>query len=173
MTLRYILDPGGANEKILEEDAILRHNPVRVHTGLSDLSATVIEDRSLDAYAQRQDRLNVEVNGSVKWAGYLIGVSHNIGEGRSRLRADGIAKRLKETRPDYDSLGGSLIYQSISLEEAIDDYWARTPFTNYSVTPETTQQILTDSQVQSADTDSEWNNIVSIGNTVPLGVSNG
>jgi len=172
MTLRYIISPGDANEKVLTEDDIINHNPVRTHTGLADLSATLVEDRSLDEYVQRQDRLNVEVDGNVVWAGFAIQLSHNIGEGRSRLRADGIAKRLKETRPDYDSLGGSLTYTSISLENAIDDYWSRTPFGGYSVTPQSTETVATDELTQSLDTNSEWNNAVTIGSNQPIAVQN-
>jgi len=173
MTLRYIFAPGTANEKVLTEEDIVSHNPVRTHTGLSDLSATIIEDRSLDPYAQRQDRLNVEVDGAVKWTGYIVGLSHNIGQGNSRFRAEGIAKRLKETRPDYASLGGSLSYSNISLEDAIDDYWARTPFTSYSVTPQSTEIVAQDTVLQEADTNTEFNNVISPAATDPVVVQNG
>lgn len=173
MSLKYIFDPGGTNELVLTEAEIVSHNPVRTHTGLSDLSATIIEDRTLDSYAQRQDRLNVEVNGNVKWTGYVVGLSHNIGQGRSRLRAEGIAKRLKETRPDYDSLNGSLTYSNISLEDALDDYWARTPFTSYSVTPQSTEIVAQDTVLQEADTNTEFGNVTSIASDDPVVIQNG
>jgi len=173
MTLRYIISPGNSNEKVLTEDEIIRHNPVRTHTGLSDLTATIIEDRTLDSYAQRQDRLNVEVNGSVKWTGFIVGISHNIRRGNSKLRAEGIAKRLKETRPDYSSLGGSLTYTDIALEDAIDDYWSRTPFSNYAVTPQSTETIETQTTIQFANTDTEFENITNLSDTDPVVIQNG
>jgi len=174
MTLRYVFAPGTAREKILTaDDDINSHNPVRTHTGLSDLSATIVEDRSLDEYVQRQDRLNVEVDGSVIWTGYPVGLNHDIGQGQSRLRAEGIAKKLKETRPDYESLGGSLTYQSIALEDAIDDYWSRTPFDNYSVTPQSTETVATDEQVQSLSTQSDWESAIQTSDDKPVVVDSG
>jgi len=173
MTLRYIISPGTNNEKVLTEADIISHNPVRTHTGLSDLSATIIEDRSLDSNVQRQDRLNVEVNGNVKWTGYLVGLNHNIGQGNSRLRAEGIAKRLKETRPDYDSLGGSLTYSNIALEEAIKDFWSRTPFNNYSVTPQSTEVVAQDTVLQSLDSNTEFTNATSLSSTQPVYIDGG
>lgn len=173
MSLRYIISPGNSNETVLTEEDIIRHNPVRTHTGLSDLTATIIEDRTLDSYAQRQDRVNVEVNGDVKWTGYIVGLNHTIGQGTSQLKAEGIAKRLKETRPDYESLGGSLTYNNIALGDALDDYWGRTPFSNYTVTPQTTEQVANDSIIQSADTDTEFSNITSLNATDPLEINGG
>jgi hypothetical protein len=173
MTLRYILDPGGPNELTLAGGDIIQLDAVRTHTGLSDLSARVVENRDLDAFAKRQDRLNIEVDGAVKWTGYLIGTSHDTNRGTTTLRADGIAKRLKETRPDYDSLGGSLTYTNIALEDAIDDYWSRTPFSNYSVTPQSTEVIDQDATVQNADTNTEFTNITTLSNTEPFVIQNG
>jgi len=172
MTLRYIIAPGTTNEVILTEEDIISHNPRRVHTGIGKLRATIIENRDLDSNAQRQDRLNVEVDGNVQWTGYIVGLNHTIGEGRSRLTAHGIAKRLQETRPDYDSLGGSVTYSNTALEDALDDYWSRTPF-NASVTPQSTESVATDTVLQSADTTTELNNILSFADTEPATVSSG
>jgi len=173
MSLTYTLDPGGSNELTLDSSEIVSQNPVRVHTGLSDLNATLVENRDLDDYAQRQDRLNVSVDGTVKWTGYLVGINHNTGRGTSRIRADGITKRLKETRPDYASLGGSLTYSSISLEDALRDYWARTPFSNYSVTPQSTETVATRQTVQSANSTTDFEAETSIADTEPIVIDSG
>jgi hypothetical protein len=89
------------------------------------------------------------------------------------LSADRKSKRLQETRPDYDSLGGSLTYNSISLEDALSDYWARTPFSSFSVTSQSTEQVATNSNIQNADSTTEWNDIVTIGDTDPVEVTTG
>jgi len=155
----------------LTDDDIQRLNPVLNHTGKGDLTATLRGNRNLEQFAQRQDRINVNVNGSTKWTGYLISVSH--GTSTTRIRADGIGKRLEETRPDYDSIGGPLVYQNERLDAAIRDYWSRTPFSNYSVTDQTTETVATDEEIQSADTTTEWSNIVSPKSTTPIAAQNG
>ncbi len=108
---------------VLTEEEIIRCNPVTTHTGKGDMTATVKGNRNLEKFAQRQDRINVNINGSTKWTGYLTDVSHNKGSGTTRIRADGIGKRLEETRPDYDSIGGPVTYSNIALHDALRDYW--------------------------------------------------
>lgn len=167
--MEYRFAPGTGNELILDESDIVRHNPVKVHTGLSDNSVTFVENRNLDNYAQRQDRVNLVINNTVEWTGFITSTSHSEGSAETTVSLDGIAKRLEETRPD-----GSVTYSNIKLEDAIDDYWSKTPFGNVTVTSESPTQVATNTTVQSADTQSEWGNIsTSIPNTVPVGVVNG
>jgi len=177
MAVEFVLDPGGANELTLGEDEILARGftPAKTHTGKGDLRATVAYNRTLDDYAQRQDRLNVNIDGNTLWTGFIVGVNHSEHTDRwvSEIDADGIAKRLEETRPDYASLGGSLTYSQISLEDALRDYWPRTPFDNFSVTDQTTEQVANDQQVQSADTNAEWEAITSLTDTDPVAIQNG
>jgi len=155
----------------LTEDDITQLNPVLTHTGKGDMTATVKGNRNLEKFAQRQDRINVNINGDTEWTGYLISVSHSTAT--TRLRADGIAKRLEETRPDYDSIGGPVTYSNIALEDALRDYWPRTPFDNWSVTDQSTEVVAQDAQAQDADTTTEWQNSVAIGDTEPFYIENG
>lgn len=173
MSLQYVVAPGESDELVVGVDDIISQSPARTHTGLSDLKATTVELRELDEYAKRQARLNVDVDGVTKWTGFLVNARHNTRRGTTEITADGIAKRLQETRPDYDSLGGSLTYTQTSLEEALRDYWARTPFDNYSVTPQSTEPVATDAQLQFANLTSEFNDILSIPDDKPVVVDNG
>jgi len=173
MSVEIVLDPGGANEVTIPQADIVDINPVLTHTGIGDFVFTLATSEKYIEYAQRQDRLNLSIDGSVEFTGYLTDTSEDKETGVVTLEGLGIAKRLEETRPDYSSLGGSLTYTNIALEDAIDDYWSRTPFSNYSVTPQSTEQVATDTQVQSADTSTEWNNLVSPPSDKPITVNNG
>lgn len=152
-------------QETVTEDDISRMNPALTHTGKGDLTATLAGNRSLEEFAKRQDRINVNINGSTKWTGYLTDVSHDKARGSTRIKADGIGKRLEETRPDYDSIGGPVTYNNIALQDALRDYWGRTPFSNFSVTDQTTELIAENETIQTVDTTTEWQDSTSIPNT--------
>lgn len=154
----------------LTEDDIVQHQPVKTHTGKADMTATVRGSRELEPYAQRQDRINVTYSSGTEWTGYLTDVTH--GTSTTQIRADGIGKRLEETRPDYDSIGGPLSYQNERLDAVIRDYWSRTEFDNATVTDQTPETVATDETVQSVDTNSEFDNFFGdITDTTPVIVS--
>lgn len=171
MSVTYEFVSSGGN-LTLDESQLVDHNPFLAHTGKGDLRATFQETRELDDYAQRQDRLNVKFNGTTKWTGYLVGASHDERNGLTTIRADGIAKRLEETRPDYESIGGPVSYTNIALHDAIRDYWGRTEFSNFTVTDQSTETVATDSQIQSASTNTKWSNITTIADTDPIVIQN-
>lgn len=171
MTVELVFQPGGANELTLDEGNINLHNNRKTHTGLAIFRATVAYNRDLESYAQRQDRLNVKIDGSVEWCGFLIDVKHDDRGATTEIMADGIGKRLEETRPDYDALGGPVTYSNIALEDALDDYWGKTPFFA-NVTAQTTQQVADDELVQEANRNAEWSNITSFSSDEPFTIQN-
>jgi len=77
--VEYVFAPGSDNEIRLGDADIVQHNPVKIHTGKGDLRATVALDRRLDDAAKRQDRLDVRIDGEVKWTGFVVGVRHDVG----------------------------------------------------------------------------------------------
>lgn len=173
MSLEFVFDPNGANEYTLTADDIVRHNPVKEHTAKGDFRATVAFDRTLEQFAKRQDRININIDGSTEWTGFVVGVSHSEKERTTRIKADGIAKRLEETRPDYESLGGELTYTVDSLAEVLRDYWSRTPFGNVTVTSESTEQVADDQQVIDALTTGDFDAVSeSLPDTHPVGEYN-
>ncbi len=175
MTVTIEFAPGTANEKTLNLSADASQlNPVRVHTGVSDVRGTIKGDRSLEQYAKRQDRINIKSDGETIWTGYAVGISHNIQSGQTTISGDGIGKRLEETKPDYESIGGPVTYSNIALHDALRDYWGRTPFNNVTVTDQDTELVTEDEQIQSADTNSDWDSVTpTIASTDPLTVSSG
>lgn len=169
-----VLAPGAANERVIGEDEILGQlNPAKTHTGMGDFRASIVPDSTVDAYAQRQDRVNIKVDNTVVWTGYLTQSDRNKRGATQTIGGPGIAKKLEETRPDYETLGGSLSYSSIALEDALRDYWGQTPFSNYTVYDQTTESVATNEQIQSADTTTEWQTITSLVDTDPFVIQNG
>lgn len=161
MSVEYEFISASGNLTLTADNDLISHNPVRVHTGISDNRATFAYDESIIPYVKRQNRCNVTIDGSVVWTGYPVDLDINENQGTMTVTFDGIGKRLEETRPDYDSLGGSLNYSNIALDDAIDDYWSRTPFTNYTVTAQQTEIIIEDQQVHEANTTAEFESLFS------------
>jgi len=166
--VEYVFAPGTAREIRLDDADIVEHNPVKIHTGKGDLRATVAIDRRLDDAAKRQDRLDVRIDGSVKWTGFVVGVRHDVGQATSRIRADGIAKRLEETRPSLQRID----IKSKRLDEAIRDYWTRTPF-DATVKDQVPEVVADDELVQSASTTAAFDSVTSLGATDPFVIKNG
>jgi len=168
---------GSAGTLTFDDTDILASNGVDVkktHTGISDFRVTLAGDRAVEPFAARQDKIKIEVDSGTEFLGYVTDASHTITQGSARttISGYGIAKRLEETRPDYDALGGSLTYSNISVQEALRDYWARTEFTNYNVIDQPLETVATNELVQSADTQSEWGNILpAIADTTPLKIT--
>jgi hypothetical protein len=166
--VEYVFAPGTAREIRLDDADIVQHNPVKIHTGKGDLRATVAIDRRLDDAAKRQDRLDVIIDGTVKWTGFVVGIRHDVGGATTRIRADGIAKRLEETRPSLQRID----IKSKRLDEAIRDYWTRTPF-SATVTDQQPETVADDELVQSASTTAAFDSITSVAATDPVVVENG
>jgi len=166
--VEYVFAPGSDNEIRLGDADIVQHNPVKIHTGKGDLRATVALDRRLDDAAKRQDRLDVRIDGEVKWTGFVVGVRHDVGGATTRIRADGIGKRLEETRPAPQRID----IKSKRLDEAIRDYWTRTPF-DATVRDQIPEVVAEDELVQSAATTSEFQAITDLDPTDPVVIENG
>jgi len=164
----------GSDCEVYTENDFVSLSPALTHTGLNDVRATLKGDRNLEGFAARQARINFYADGAIKWSGYLTNVSHSLNRGTTTIQGEGVGKRLKETRPDYDSLGGPLNYSNIFLGDAIEDYWSRTPFDNYTVFDQTTDTVADNDLLQSADSNSEWDGVTpTFSDDVPLGVQGG
>jgi len=171
MTVQIRLE-GSAGNLTLTEDDIVRINPVKTHSGLGDFTATIAGNRNVEEFAARQDKILFDFNGSTEFVGYLTNVEHTLSSGDTRLSGKGIAKRLQETRPDYDSLGGPLTYSNIAVEDAIRDYWSRTEFSNYTVYDQPIETVATDELIQNPDTTAEWESVTTEEPTQPWIVEN-
>lgn len=160
-----------ADRTVLTDDDIIRHNPVKTHTGKADFTAQVRGNRGLEKYAKRQDRINITYSSGTEWTGFLTDVSHNKASGTTRIKADGVEKRLEETRPDYSS--GPVTYSNIAIHNALRDYWGRTPFNNVTVTDQTTELVTENEEIINADTNSELSNYFTPAADQPIAVQNG
>lgn len=176
MTVEYIFAPGTNNETIIDDSQLISHNPVKTHTGKADATARLaVSDtvkNDIDGHARRQDRVNIALDGQIEWTGYLLASSRNERTGELDIQLDGIAKRLEETRPNYDLFDGSIDYEDIALEDALVDYWARTPFNTVSVTPQSTETIADDEFVQGLQTNSDFENALTLSATDPVAIRN-
>lgn len=156
-----IIAPGANDELVLDDSDLLSVNPVKEHTAVGDARIQVAYNREIDDHVRTQDRVNIKINGTIEWTGFAITVEHDERQIRTTLTCAGIAKRLEETRPDYDNIGGSVSYSDIKLEDAIDDYWGLTPF-SATVYSEPTQTVATDERTQFADFVGEFGGITDI-----------
>lgn len=169
--MTYVLEPNTANEVTLEPDEIISLDAVHTHTGKGDIRTRFVSTKDIASSVQRKGRLNVLEDGNVVWCGYAIQLTDPQRDAVT-LSGEGIAKRLEETRPDYDSLGGSLTYSNIGLAEALRDYWPRTPFGNVTVYDQDTEIIAQDVEVHEANTTQEFEDLFTPADTdAYLGVS--
>jgi len=174
--MKIILDPLGDAVELTAEDDLKRYRIEKVHTAVGELQATLAgKFNTVRPYVARTARFDVEINGSVEFNGFLLDAEENVETGSVTLQGAGIANRLEETRPDYDNLGGSLTYSDITVEDAIEDYWTRTPFFsgNITVHPQPTESVATDAQTQFADANTQFNNLLSVPDTEPFIVQSG
>jgi hypothetical protein len=140
---------------------------------VGDFSIEIKGNTSVEGPVTRQERINIVHGGQVLFTGYLTGLNHDVGGGNTQLSGKGIAKKLEETRPDYEALGGPITYENIALQDAIEDYWTRTPFDNVTVTDQDTEIISQDEVIRDVDTQAEWENAITIADDDPFEVSNG
>lgn len=165
MTYSLVFAPGTADETTLDSGDITNLTPKKVHTGKGKLRGTLtptsVDNRDLDKFAQRKSRVNFVADGETVWTGYIYNVSHDKRGATSTFQADGIAKRLEETRPDYESLGGNVTYSNTSVTEAIRDYWGRTEFSNFTVYEQDTEVIAENQEVHEANTTAEFQDLFS------------
>lgn len=166
MTVTYEFISSSGN-LTLDESDLIWHTPVLVHTGKGDLEARFSLNRDLDEYAQRQNRVNVKLDGVTKWTGFILAVEHSEKDGVSRIQCDGIAKKLEENRPS-----STVTYSSIALDEAIADYWGKTSF-SATVTDQNTSVVSNDADLQDADTNSEWTNVTNLSDTDQFFIDSG
>jgi len=168
------LIPNGSGTTLtIPNDDIVSIDPVKTHTGVGDFRVEIKGNRSVEDRAARQDRINFTQNGETFFTGYLTGIQHDIGNGNTGLEGKGIAKKLEETRPDYETIGGPLVYENIALQDAIRDYWTRTPFDNVTVTDQDTTIIADDEVIRDVDTQTEWENAITIADTDPFAIQTG
>lgn len=160
--------PGEGDEVALNDAEIIRFEAQKAHTGMGVLRASVATNTDLLPLAQTERRVDVEVGGTTEWRGFLTQVDRNRQTGRTTLKGLGVAKRLEETAPDYQSLpNDSVRIQNIALPDAIDNYWTRTPFDNVSVTFPTLTQVAENEPLQVAETSSEWTSVLNVDDQTP------
>jgi hypothetical protein len=165
--------PGTADEVALDNAEIIDLEARKAHTGMGVLRASAATNTDLLPLAQSERRLDVELDGTVEWRGFLTQVDRTRQSGRTSLKALGVAKRLEETAPDYQSLPNeSVRVRNVSLPDAIDNYWTRTPFDNVSVTFPTLRNIAENEPLQVAETTSEWTSVLNVDAQTPVYVEN-
>jgi hypothetical protein len=164
------------NLLLLDQDEITAQTGIdakKTHTGIADFQIGLAGNRTVEEFAARQDKIEIQTSAGVIFRGFVTDASHSIRGGNTTISGFGIGKRLEETRPDYDSLGGSLTYSNISVQEALRDYWSRTEFDNYVVYDQPLETVAENELVQDADTNMEWANTMSIPDDSPGLVTNG
>lgn len=169
----FVFAPGGADELTIDESEIISHTPVKTHTGMGTLRAQLATTEDLLPYAQRKDRINVNIAGSTEWTGLLVKPGKTQSDGITSIKAFGIAKKLEESRPDYaNEPNNEITISQTALDTAIRNYWPRTPF-SASVTDQQTEIVKQDADIQTVDSQTEWTNSVSIPATNPAYIDNG
>jgi len=172
--VEIIIAPGASDEVVLNESDIIDYRPVLTHTGIGSLRATLATSTTLLDLARREARLNVNFAGRTEWSGYLNKIDRDRVRGTVSLEAFGVARKLEKTRPDYENISNERIeFTQIALEEALRDYWQRTPFDGYQVTDEPTEVVEDDVLLRQADDNSSWSSITSIKDTTPAYIEGG
>jgi len=141
---------------------------------LGVLRATLLTDTDISGFAERKDRIDYRIDGSTEWTGILVQPDRNLRTGGKQIKAQGIAVKLEQSRPDYENLTDEEVsYSSIRLDQAIRNYWGRTPFSSATVTDQNTEIVEGDADIQSADTTSEFDSVENSATKEPVTVSNG
>ena len=170
----FVLSPGNPDELVVDETAIVDYRPIKTHTGIGDLRARIATTENLLDYARVDARINVKIDGSTEWAGFLTKVNNDIETGIVSIKAFGIGKRLEETRPDYSNLSGERVtYSQIALADAIRDAWGRTEFSNVTVKDEPTEVVEDDVLLQLGDDNTSWSSNTTLDDTQPILVEDG
>jgi len=171
--IKLISTASGIDDLMFDESEIAGYDARKTHTGMGVLRATLASDKDPTPYAQRKDRCNLVIDGSTEWTGVLVEPGRDEQSGRRRIKALGIATKLEQSRPDYETLTDNEVrYQQTALQDAIRDYWNRTSFTA-TVTDQTTEVVSTDEQLILIDSSQEWTDNLNIADTDPVFVENG
>ena len=171
---RIILESATASDVTIDTSEIVSYRITKTHTGMADLRATLATSTDPTPFAQRKDRIRFEINGSTEFVGVLTRPGRESKTGKRRIKAEGVASRLEESRPDYESLTDSEVsYSSIALEDAIRDYWGLTQFNNVTVVDEPTEIVAQDRQITSVSTQTDWEDIISAADDDPYAIRNG
>lgn len=169
LSLEFIPAGSGTN-LIIPETEIRSLNATKTHTGVATFSFSLKGNRSLEDRAIRQNRVNLNAGNTTVFTGYLTGCSHTKSTGTTEIKGKGIAKRLQEGKPDLSN--GPINYQNVFAEDAIRDYWGRTPFGNATVSDQDKTVVVTNDVQQSATTTAEFDNLLSIPDDQPLTTAN-
>jgi hypothetical protein len=171
VTIELVPFGSGTNLTIPNDD-ITNLSADRTHTGVGTFRVSVKGDRELEDRAQRQDRINVKVDGDTKFTGILYDCAQNKATGTTELSGKGIAKILQENRLGGPDTADNVTYTNEFVGDAIEDYWSRTQFDNVTVTKQSANTLGSE-QVQSVDTTTEWGNAVDLSGNPPVFVENG
>ena len=145
----------------------------KTHTGMGILRATVLTDTSIAGFAERKDRIDYRINGSTEWTGVLTQPDRDLRSGGKQIKAQGIAVKLEQSRPDYESITDEEVsYSSIALQDAIRDYWSRTPF-SASVTDQDSEIVESGAALVDSSSTSEFESLFSPPDTKPIRIQNG
>jgi hypothetical protein len=174
MTDERIILESAAADITIDTSEIVSYRITKTHTGMADLRATLATSTDPTPFAQRKDRIRFEINGSTEFVGVLTRPGRESKTGKRRIKAEGVASRLEESRPDYESLTDSEVsYSSIALEDAIRDYWGLTQFNNVTVVDEPTETVAQDRQITSVSSQTDWEDIISPADDDPYAIRNG
>lgn len=162
---KVILDPGGANETTLTAEDIIRSRFSKTHTGRSTYSIEIpdgsdsYQDFTFDTIHLEQD------DGTFLFRGQIDTVENRLSDNTARTIISGRGPSHElDTREIEFSVSAQLAH------EAVEDFWAQTPFTANVVTP-SVDNTISNEVVQEASTTSEFNNIVSFGAADPAEVA--
>jgi hypothetical protein len=173
MTTEIVLKSSTDGDLILSESDVKDFEARKTHTGIGVFRATLATTKDPIPYAQRKDRFNLNIDGSTEFTGKLVIPNRDTGTGIQRIKGFGIGKILEASRPDYENLTDQQVtYSSIVLEDAIADYWTRTPFDNVTVVDEPTEIVEQDATLADISTQSEWESKVSPADTDPYAIRN-
>jgi hypothetical protein len=140
-------------------------NPRWVRNGVGDVVIEAARDDSVLEFAKINAELRLYRDTTLVFRGYLHGVDPD-GETMT-LRGPGVGELLNEGAPD-----SPVTYSNTPTHEAIEDYLTnQTTFSTTVIEPDTSDTTRED--VQTADTTTEFNNVLSVPNTAPFAVSNG
>jgi hypothetical protein len=145
-------------------------NPRTARNAVGDVVIEAARDDSVLAFAKvnaelRLYRGNPSVSGTLVFRGFLHSVDPD--DETMTLRGPGIGELLGEDAPD-----SPVTITNTATHQALEDYISnRTPFTPTVIEPDPSATTRTD--VQSADTTSEFDSVTSIADGAPFFVSNG
>lgn len=162
------IDPGGANETVLNPADIEALDFVKTHTGVGDWQADVTWNPSLDD--RLGDEIHIEDGSTFLFRGFLQSAdsAESAGQASTRIGGLGIAHDLERN-------GNEITYRNGLVHNAIEDYWDFEAPVGFQpqMTDQTADETLSSfTSQQEADTDAEFTDITSIADTEPVEVRN-